>query len=72
MSKLITAGKLAIADIAKLQTPALATAIAGGLAPIVAALLGVDVTAAELAGDLIAAGGVAALLQKLPAVKNAK
>lgn len=65
MQKVLVAARLIIADIAKLKTPALATGIAGIAAPAIAALLGVHVTAIELAGDLTVAGGIAGVVQNL-------
>lgn len=71
MKNVLAAAKLLLADATKLETPAVASAVAGVLAPIIAAVAGVDVTAAELAGDLVLFGGVAAVLQRLPAAKAA-
>lgn len=62
---------LVVKDAAGLSRPAVAASAAGIAAPIIAAVLGVDVTAAELAADLALAGGIAATLQKLTAVKAA-
>jgi hypothetical protein len=61
--------RLVLADLSGLSKPAVALSVAGVVAPIVAAVLGVDVTAAELAADLAVAGGIAATLQKLNVVK---
>lgn len=65
MKNALAALKLLLADVAKLDAPAVATAAAGVLAPIIAAVAGVNVTAAELGADLFLAGTIAALLQKL-------
>lgn len=71
MKNLLAAIKLALADIAKLETPAMAAAVAGVVVPIIVAIAGVKVTAAEVGGWLILADGIAATLQKLPVVKQA-
>lgn len=66
---ILTAVKLVLADIAKLETPAVATAVAGIAVPIIVAIAGVKVTAAEVGGWLVIADSIAATFQKLPAAK---
>lgn len=65
MQNVLAAVKLILGDIAQLHVAALATAVAAVLAPIVAAVAGANITAAELAGYLVIAGGVAGVLQKI-------
>lgn len=72
MRDILRAIQLVLDDVRRLGVPATATAAAGVLVPLIAAVAGLDVTAAELAGWLIAAGGVAATLEKLTVVKGAK
>ena len=67
--RLLTAIKLVLADLAALERPAVAASLAGLLVPVVVAVAGVPVSAAEVAGWLVLAGGVAALLQKLASGK---
>ena len=69
MSRILSAFRDVLADLAHLETPTIAAALAAVIAPIAVALAGVHVTAAELAGWLVIAGGVAATLQKLLAPK---
>lgn len=65
MQKVLAAVQLVLGDLKALETPAVATSIAGIAAPIVAAVAGAHITAGELAGWLVIVGGVAATLQKL-------
>lgn len=65
MKKLTAAMRLVLADLAKLRVPSIAAAVAGPVVPLVVALVGVDVTAAEVGGWLTIAGAAAAMLQKL-------
>jgi len=53
------------ADVAQLSKPTLATAAAGLVLPILSAVGVVDLTAAELAGDLVLAGTASGVLEKL-------
>jgi hypothetical protein len=69
MTQIKQALRLVLSDLSGLSKPAVALSAAGIIAPIVAAIAGVDVTAAELAADLAVAGGIAATLQKLNIVK---
>lgn len=68
MKKLAAAAKLVLADLSQLNKPAVASAIAAVVVPIVASVAGVQVTAAEVGGWLVITGAVAATLQKLEAV----
>lgn len=68
MKKLLAALRLVLADLSGLSKPAVASAVAGIVVPIAVAVCGVHVTAAEVGGWLIIAGGVAATLQKLTAI----
>lgn len=65
MKNVTAAVRLVLADLAKLRVPSIAAAVAGPVVPLVAALAGVDVTAAEVGGWLTIAGTAAAMLQKL-------
>lgn len=65
MKNVLTAAKLLVSDIAKLEAPTLAMAVATPLVPIIAAVAGANITAAELGGWFILAGTVAATLQNL-------
>lgn len=65
MQKVLVALKLLVQDIAKLGVPTVATAVAGVLAPIVAAVAGANVTTAEVAGWLVIAGAVAGVVENL-------
>lgn len=65
MSKVLAALKELGADVAQLQKPTLAAAAAGLVLPILSAFGVVDITAAELAGDLVLAGAAAGVLEKL-------
>lgn len=65
MQKVLAALKLILADFAKLEAPTLATVVAGAVVPIIAAVAGANITAAELAGWLVLAGSLAATLQKV-------
>jgi redox-sensitive bicupin YhaK (pirin superfamily) len=65
VKNVLSAVKLILGDIAQLQAPVLATAVATVLVPIIAAVAGANITAAELAGWLVLAGSVAATLQKV-------
>jgi hypothetical protein len=65
MTKVLAAGKQLLDDIRQLSKPTLATAAAGLVLPILSAFGVVDLTAAEVAGDLVLAGGVAGVLEKL-------
>lgn len=71
MQKVIAALKLVLADIARFQVPTYATAVAGIVVPIVAAVAGVHITPAEVGGWLIIAGGAAAAVEKLTSGKAA-
>jgi hypothetical protein len=65
MKTFSAAVRLVLQDLSALETPAIATLVAGVLVPIIAAVAGVNITAAELAGWLALAGAAAATLQKL-------
>ena len=65
MKTVLAALKLVLADLSKLSIPTYATAAAGVLAPIIAAIAGASVTPAEVGGWLLIAGGAAAAVEKL-------
>lgn len=68
MRKFTAAVKLVLADLAQLNKPAVASAIAAVAVPLLAAVAGLQVTAAEVGGWLLIAGAASATLQKLEAV----
>lgn len=65
MKTVMAALKLVLADIAKFQVPTYAVAVAGIITPIIVAVAGVHITAAEVGGWLVVAGAVAATVEKL-------
>ena len=65
MKKLLAAVQLVLRDLKNLEKPAVAAAVAAIVVPILVAVFGVKLTAAEVGGWLLIAGGVAATLQKL-------
>lgn len=71
MTNVVAVLKALLSDVAKLETPALATAVAAVLVPIIVAIAGVTVTAPELAGWLVVLGTIAAGLQKNASLKKA-
>ena len=65
MKKLLAAVQLVLRDLKNLEKPAVAAAVAAIVVPILVAVFGVKLTAAEVGGWLLIAGGVAAAtLQK--------
>lgn len=69
MSNILAAVRLVLGDLSGLSKPAVASAIAGVVVPLAAGLAGVAITPAEVGGWLALAGSVAAILQKLAAVR---
>lgn len=71
LAHLGAAAKLIIADVAQLDIPAVATGAAAVLAPIIAGLLGHNVSPEIIGADLLVAGGIATMLQKITSGKTA-
>lgn len=65
MKQVLAALKLVLADLAKLEIPTIATAVAAVAAPVILALFNVDFAPGVIAGWLTLAGAVAATLQKI-------
>ena len=64
MSKALNVVKQLLGVVGQLNIPAIATAAAGILAPIIAGLFGKNFDPVVIAGWLVLAGGVAGALQK--------
>lgn len=65
MSQVLTALKLVVADLAKLEIPTYATAVAGVLVPIILGITGTNFDPAVLAGYVTLVGTVAGVVQKI-------
>lgn len=65
MKKVLAALQLVLHDLANLQVVTIAGAVAGVLVPIVAKLLGADVTVAEVTGWLVLVGVAAGAFEKV-------
>jgi hypothetical protein len=72
LQDILDAAKRIVALVADLNVATQATAVAGIVAPIIAAITGNPFSAATLAVDLGAAGAVAALIENVFAVRKTK
>jgi hypothetical protein len=65
MNKVLAAGKLVLADLAKLEVPTYATAAAGVILPVLTAVGVTHLSVAEVSSDLVLFGLAAAAAEKL-------